>query len=143
MIHHEIAVQLGHPVEQVFAFLADSRNLPTWQSDLIEIEQLTAGPLRVGTQVREVRRQGPRQAENRAEVQVFEPNKRFTLKTTTEPQVTVSYSFEPHQDGTRLTYEFVMVTSGFMRLLEPLISGAIKKQSGQDLEKLKQVLAGA
>ena len=142
MIHHEVAIHLDHPVEQVFAFLADTRNLPAWQSDLIEIEQLTAGPLRAGTQVREVRRQGPRQAENRAEVQVFEPNKRFTLKTTTQPPVTVSYSFETHQGGTRLTYEFVMLTSGLMRLLEPLISGAIKKQSEQDFEKLKLVLAG-
>jgi uncharacterized protein YndB with AHSA1/START domain len=143
MIRHEIAVQLAHPVEQVFDFLVNPRNLPSWQSDLIEIEQLTAGPLRAGTQIREVRRQGPRQAENRAEVQVFEPNKRFTLKTTTQPQVTVSYSFEPHQGGTRLTYEFALLTSGLMRLLEPLISGAIKKQSGQDFEKLKQVLKSA
>ena len=35
-----------------------------------------------------------------------------------------------------------MLTSGLMRLLEPLISGAIKKQSEQDFEKLKLVLAG-
>ena len=142
MIHHEVAIHLDHPVERVFAFLADTRNLPAWQSDLIEIEQLTEGPLQAGTQIREVRRQGPRQAENRAEVQVFEPNKRLALKTTTQPQVTINYSFEPHQGGTRLTYEFVMVTRGFMRLLEPLISGDIKKQSEQDFEKLKLVLAG-
>src|SRR5207249_1443079 len=136
---YAITLQLAQPVEQVFAFLTDTRNLPAWQSDLIEIEQLTAGPLRAGTQVREVRRQGPRQAENRAEVQVFELNCRFALKTTTQPEVTVSYSFEPHAGGTQLTYEFAMLTSGLMLLLEPLISGAIKKQSEADFQKLRQV----
>jgi uncharacterized membrane protein len=140
MIQHEVSIQLNRPVEQVFAFLADTRNLPTWQSNLIEIEQLSEGPLRVGTQVREVRRMGQRPSENRAEVQVFEPNKRFALKTTTQPQVTVSYLLDAENGGTRLQYRFAMLTSGLMRLLEPLIAGAIKKQSDQDFEKLKRIL---
>jgi hypothetical protein len=140
MIQHEASIQLDRSVEQVFAFLAEPRNLPTWQSNLIEIEQLTEGPLRVGAQIREVRRLGQRPSENRAEVQVFEPNRRFALKTTTQPPVTVSYRFDAENGGTRLQYRFVMQTSGLMRLLEPLIAGAIKKQSDQDFEKLKHIL---
>ena len=140
MIQHEVSIQLSRPVDQVFAFLADPRNLPTWQSNLIEIEQLSEGPLRAGAHIREVRRIGQRSSENRAEVQVFEPNKRLALKTTTRPQVTVSYSVDAENGGTRLQYKFVMLTSGLMRLLEPLIAGAIKKQSDQDFEKLKHVL---
>ncbi len=142
MIQHKVAIQLNRPVEQVFAYLVEPRNLAAWQSNLIEIEQLTAGPLRAGAQIREVRRIGQRPAENRAEVQVFELNHRFALKTTTEPHVTVSYSFEPHNGGTHLKYEFGMQTRGLMRLLEPLIAGAIKRQSGEDLEKLKHILEG-
>ena len=142
MIQHEVSVQLARPVDQVFAFLADPRNLPTWQSDLIEIEQLTEGPLSAGSHIREVRRMGQRQSENRAEVQVFEPNQRLVLKTTTQPQVTVSYWLEADNGQTRLKYQFVMLTTGIMRLLEPLIAGAIKKQSDQDFEKLKHLLEG-
>ena len=41
MIQHEVTIHLNRPVEQVFAFLADSQNLRTWQSNLIENEQLT------------------------------------------------------------------------------------------------------
>jgi hypothetical protein len=140
MIEHEVSIQLSRPVEQVFAFLVDTRNLPTWQSNLIEIEQLSEGPLGVGSQVREVRRLGQRPSENWAEVEVFEPNKRFALKTSSQPQVTVSYSFDAENGGTRLQYRFVMLTSGLMRLFEPLIAGAIKKQSAQDFEKLKHIL---
>jgi uncharacterized protein YndB with AHSA1/START domain len=140
MIEHEVAIHLDHPVEKVFAFLAEPQNLPKWQSNRVEIEQLTEGSLGVGTRVREVRRLGQRSSQNRAEVRVFEPNKRLELKTVTEPDVTVSYSFEPEETGTRLKYRFVMLTSGLMRLLEPLIANTIKKQSEADLETLKHVL---
>jgi hypothetical protein len=140
MIQHEVSIHLGRPVDQVFAFLAEPRNLPSWQSNLIEVEQLSVGPLRAGSHIREVRRVGQRPSENRAEVQIFEPNKRFALKTTTQPQVTVSYSFDVENGGTRLEYRFVMLTSGLMRLLEPLIAGAIRKQSDQDFDKLKHIL---
>ena len=140
MIQHEVTLHLNRPVEQVFAFLADYQNLPTWQSDLIENEQLTEGPLRVGTRFREVRRTGPGKSEIQAEITDFEPNKGFSTKTTTKPQVTVSYWLEGENGGTRLNYKFVMLTSGMMRLLEPLIAGSIKQDTASDFQKLKHIL---
>lgn len=140
MIQHQVSVHINRPMEQVFAFVADAKNLRTWQSNLVENEQLTEEPARVGTRFREVRRTGPRQSEIQAEITVFEPHKHFATRTLTGPQVTVSYDFEDENGGTRLTYKFVMITSGFMRLLEPLISGSMKKDSNLDFEKLKHVL---
>jgi len=142
MIQHEVTIHINRPVEQVFAFLADAKNLRTWQSNLVENEQLTEEPLGVGTRFREVRRMGPRQSEIQAEITVFEPNKRFATKTLTKPQVTVNYAFEAEDGGTRLTNKFVMLTSGFMRLLEPLIASSIKKDTDSDFEKLKRVIEG-
>jgi len=140
MIQREVTIHINRPVEQVFAFLTDTKNLRTWQSNLVENEQLTEGPLRVGSRFREVRRTGPRNSEIQAEMTVFEPNKRFATKTLTKPQVTVSYTFDEENGGTRITYKFVMITSGFMRLLEPLIAGSMKKDSDSDFEKLKHIL---
>ena len=140
MIQHEVTLHLNRPVEQVFAFLADYQNLRTWQSDLIENEQLTEGPWRVGTRFREIRRTGPGQSEIHGEITDFEPNKRFSTKTSTKPEVTVSYSLKGENGGTLLNYKFVMLTSGIMRLLEPLMAGAIKKDTEQDFQKLKQIL---
>ena len=140
MIQREVTIHINRPVEQVFTFLADTKNLRTWQSNLVENEQLTKGPLRVGSRFREVRRTGPRNSEIQAEITVFEPNKRFATKTLTKPQVTVSYTFDEENGGTRITYKFVMITSGFMRLLEPLIAGSMKKDSDSDFEKLKHIL---
>jgi uncharacterized protein YndB with AHSA1/START domain len=140
MIQHEVTIHLNRPVEQVFAFLADTGKVATWQSNLIKMEQLTEGPLRAGSRFREVRRLGRWQSEIQAEITAFEPNKRFETKTTTKPQVTVSYSFEAEDGGTRLKHKFVMLTSGLMRLLEPLIAASIKKESESDFETLKRIL---
>lgn len=140
MIKHEVTIHLNRPVEQVFAFLADTRKVSSWQSSLIELEQLTEGPLRAGSRFREVRRTGPRQSEIQAEITDFEANKRFATKTITKPQVTVSYSLEGEDGGTRLNYKFVMLTSGMMRLLEPLIAGSIKKDTDLDFQSLKRIL---
>ena len=140
MIQHKITIHINRTVEQVFEFTADEKNLSKWQADFVEGEQLTEGSMRVGTRVREVRRMGPRQTEIQAEVTAFEQNRRFATKTLTTPKVTVSYEFESENGGTRVTYNFAMITSGFMRLLEPIISGSIKKDSKADFERLKQIL---
>lgn len=141
MIQHEVTIHLNCPVNQVFAFLADSRNLRKWQSNLIENEQLTEGAVRVGTNYREVRRTGPRQSEILAEVIVYdEVNKRFGIRTVTKPQVTINYALESEVGGTRIDYKFVMLTTGMMRYLEPLLAGSIKKDTDLDFQRLKRIL---
>ncbi len=140
MIQHEVTIHLNRPVEQVFAFLADTGKVSTWQSSLIELESLTEGPLRLGSRFREIRRLGRRDSEIQGQVTAFEPNKRLETKTTTKPEVTVSYSFDPENGGTRLRYKFVLLSSGIMRLLEPLIARSIKKERESDFETLKRML---
>jgi uncharacterized membrane protein len=140
MIQHEVTIHLNRPVEQVFAFLMDIGKLSTWQSNLIKMESITEGPLRAGSRFREVRRLGRKESEIQAEITAFEPNRRFETKTLTRPHVTVSYFFEAENGGTRLKHKFVMLTSGFMRLLEPMIASSIKKESELDFETLKRIL---
>ena len=140
MIQHRVTTHINRPVEQVFEFTANEKNLSKWQANFVEGEQLTEGSIRVGTLVREVRRMGPRRSEIQAEVTAFEENKRFGTKTLTTPNVAVSYEFESEEGTTRVTYTFTMITRGFMRLLEPIISGPIKKDAEADFERLKQIL---
>lgn len=140
MIQHEVTIHLDRPVEQVFAFLIDTSKLTTWQSNLIKSEQITEGPLHAGSRFREVRRMGRQESEIEAEITALETNKRLETKTVTRPQAMVSYWLTPEQGGTRLKYKFVLITSGLMRLLEPMIAGSIKKETKSDFETLKQIL---
>ena len=139
MIQHEVTIHLDRPVEQVFAFLLDTSKLTTWQSNLIKSEQITEGPLHAGSRFREVRRMGRQEFEIEAEITALETNKRLETKTVTRPQAMVSYWLTPEQGGTRLKYKFVLITSGLMRLLEPMIAGSIKKETKSDFETLKQI----
>lgn len=140
MIQHEVTIHLNRPVEQVFAFLMDTTQLTTWQTNLIKIDKITEGPLRMGSRFQEVRRLGRKESEIQGEITAFEPNKRFETKTLTKPQVTVSYLLEPEEGGTRVKHRFVMLTSGLMRLLEPMIAKSIRKENIMDFENLKRVL---
>jgi uncharacterized membrane protein len=140
MIQHEVTIHLNRPVEQVFEFLMDTTQLTSWQTNLIKIDKLTEGPLRLGSRFQEVRRLGNKESEFEAEITAFEQNKRFETKTLTKPQVTVSYFLEPEDGGTRVKHRFVMLTSGLMRLLEPLIVKSIREENVLDFENLKRVL---
>lgn len=140
MIQYEISVHINLPIEKVFTYVADARNLLNWQADLIENEQLTEGPIRVGSRFREIRQTGPRKANIQAEITAFEPNKRFATKIIVGPQATIQYAFNSEQGGTRVTYHFSLQTSGLMRLMEPLMAGPIKQGAEADFQKLKQIL---
>ncbi|HEX6035899.1 MAG TPA: SRPBCC family protein [Anaerolineales bacterium] len=140
MIQHEVTIHLNKPVEQVFAFLMDTSKLSTWQSNLIKSEQLTEGPLRTGSRFREIRRINNKEEEIQGEITALELNRRLETKTVTKPQAMVSYSLDPEEGGTRLRYKFTLITSGMMRLLEPVIASSIKKDTEGDFETLKRVL---
>jgi hypothetical protein len=118
----------------------DTTQLTTWQANLIKIDKLTEGPLRMGSRFQEVRRVGRKESGFEAEITAFEPNKRFETRSLTKPQVTVSYSLEPEDGGTRVKHRFVMLTTGFMRLLEPMIAKSIREENESDFEHLKRVL---
>ena len=51
----------------------------------------------------------------------------------------VSYVLDPEQGGA-LSYKFVLMISGPMRLMEPIMASAIKKGSEADFETLKRLL---
>jgi hypothetical protein len=120
--------------------VANFQNLKAWQENLVEIEQLTRGPMRFGTRFREVRKVNGRVTENQAEVTAYEPNKRFETTTLTGTHVTAGYVFEPEEGGTRLQYKFEMVTRGTMRLLQGMLARAIKLQLDAELARLKGML---
>jgi len=140
MIQHEVSIHLNRPVEQVFAFLVDTTRLTTWQTNLIKFDKITEGPLHLGSRFREFRRTGKTESAFQAEITAFEPNKCFETRTLGTPQVTTSYSLESEDGGTRVKHRFVMLTRGFMRLLEPMIAKSIREENEADFENLKRVL---
>ena len=55
MNRYEHTIDIACPVREVFTFISRPENFPLWQSSLLEIRRPGDGPMRVGSEVTEVR----------------------------------------------------------------------------------------
>ena len=139
----EDSVSIDRPVEAVFAFIADPTTYPRWRGDVVAVEPLTPSPLRRGSTFVQIIASFLGRQRFTFEVIGYEPSRQLELRATSGPvRPTVTYRVEPAEHGTRLTARIDVHTGGALRLLEPLMSGGVKKRNSQDLPKLKQVLEG-
>ena len=52
MAHVEGAITINRPVEEVFDFVADERIEPRYNTQMLRAEQISAGPIGLGTRFR-------------------------------------------------------------------------------------------
>ena len=69
---------IRRPVDDVFAFLADFENIPTWNYAIAQTKKTSPGPVGVGTTYRQLR-SIPDRSEEGFEVTVFEPTSRLEV----------------------------------------------------------------
>src|ERR671931_2018041 len=94
------------PPEQVFDYMTDPANLPRWQSTKTSVEQLTDGPPRLGTRVRErTKPPGGQEFEQVVEFTEFDRPRRVHVHIVEGPYpVDGTWSFEPEGAGTRVRF---------------------------------------
>ena len=102
----QVSQVIDRPVADVFHFLADEhvRNHPRWDPDM-ELEQISEGPIMVGTRIRRRNRRSGTPVEGSMEVVEFEPNRAFgTLIHDGPVEMHGRTTFEAVNDGqTRIT----------------------------------------
>jgi hypothetical protein len=114
-------VTIRRAIDDVFAFLADFENVPTWNYAIVETKKTSPGPVGVGTTYRQIR-SIPDTSEEGFEVTAFEPTSRLEVHGNIGHFIaTISYLLTPTGDGTRLTNVVnLKPSSGVLRLLAPL-----------------------
>jgi Polyketide cyclase / dehydrase and lipid transport len=132
---------IQRPVEDVFAFLADFENIPTWNYAIVETKKTSPGPVGVGTSYRQLRSMPDRREEG-FEVTVFEPASRLEVHGDIGPfTATISYLLAPVGDGTQLINVVELESaSGPLRLLAPLATSRVKAAVAANLNTLKKLL---
>jgi Polyketide cyclase / dehydrase and lipid transport len=132
---------IQRPVGDVFAFLADFENIPTWNYAILETRKTSPGPVGVGTTYRQLR-SIPHRSEEGFEVTVFEPTSRLEVHGEIGPfTATIGYLLAPVGDGTRLVNLVDLEpASGAVRLLAPLATSKVKAAVAANLNALKQTL---
>jgi uncharacterized protein YndB with AHSA1/START domain len=109
-------VEIARTPEDVFAFASDPAKLSVWQH-AEEVQQLTHGPVRAGTRLREVHTMIGRRRVELTEVVECEPGRVFHIRVLEGPPVDGRWEFEPTAGGgTRVTLTPLAHLSGRMRI---------------------------
>lgn len=145
MIEFTVETRIARCPAEVFAFVADPSKLATWQTNTVSVAQEGEGPLRLGTRLREIHRgPGGRAVESLVEVSELEPDRTFALKMIEGPlPVHARITFEPVGAGTLMRFRVHGQPAGAMRLAQPLLRLALKRQFAQHCARLKRILEAA
>jgi len=141
VIRYRIEETINRPMQEVFPYLADPTLHPKW-SPVSDVEVTPPGEIRVGTTVREMMKMGSKMAPFSWEVTEYSPGASFAFHSIEGPMNwDGSYAVEPVGDGsTRVIGTGEVGLKGWQRLLEPFMSGEMRRGEAAELGKLKALL---
>jgi carbon monoxide dehydrogenase subunit G len=140
VVNMEVSIVINRPVDEVFASLSDLEKNVMWRSGTVEAQQISTGPIGVGTTYRMVNSVFGRRLEGEAEVTEFEPNRKFVTKTRSGYSIEAERIFEVVEGGTRVTFVVNADLAGFFQLAEPLVAGMGKRRLESDVADLKDLI---
>jgi hypothetical protein len=113
------AILIGRPVEEVFDFVADSRNEPSFNPAMAGVELLTPLPIGRGTRFRA--RMGRAGTQMLVELTEFDRPHRLGSRTTSSMmQTSGALTFAADGDGTIMSWDWQVRPKGWMRMLGSL-----------------------
>jgi hypothetical protein len=132
-------VTIARPVDVVFDVVADERNEPKYNPDLVRSEMVTDGPIGIGARFLAVHKGRGRPLEMTVEVTEYDRPRRVG-STTATPAGTVrgGLTFEQVPGGTRMRWEWEMRPTGAARFLGPLVGIVGNRQERACWEGLKR-----
>jgi carbon monoxide dehydrogenase subunit G len=136
-----VAVVIACPPDEVFAFVSDARNRPSWD-DSVESEELTSPePIGVGSTVRTRMRSMGRDYELDWEIVEHEPPSHQRIESTSGPfSTTLLYDLTAGADGTSVRFSVTGRPTGLLRLMQPLIARTTQRNLDTGFARLKEVL---
>lgn len=141
MIRFERSYRIARPPAAVFAVLTDPSRLAEWQKGTVEVEQLTPGPITVGTRLREVHAAMGRRMNSVVEVSEYVPDSVFALRIVQGAlPVDGRWELAPSGEGTLLTFTAEGSVDGPARLLESVTSRFLRRQFDAHHERLRGLL---
>ena len=136
------SITIRRPPADVFAYVANGRNGPSWRSGVLDISLVSGDGL--GAVYRQgVRGPGGRRIAADYEVTGFEPNRRLAFRAIAGPvRPTGEYTFEETPDGTALTFSLDEPLSGWKRFVFGRPVQKTMDAEMKALDRLKELLEG-
>jgi uncharacterized protein YndB with AHSA1/START domain len=132
------SIEIERSPESVFDYLSDMANEPSWNPDCVSVEQLTEGPVDVGTRFRAKWKQSPFVE---AECTEHERPRHWRYMNGGPISVDLAITLEPSgADGTRMTAHGVWTPHGWFRLIFPIFARVMRRAEAQTVANAKRAL---
>lgn len=135
----EFKITIDRPIDEVFGFVSDFNNAPTWQPDVQEVRQ-SEGKTRVGTMVTERRRLRVLfyQLDMNADVTDYRLNRKLEYKGVIGAfPFVASYSFDPAGRSTNVTETLDVRVFALHRIFGGFIVGTLRRRTENTWRNLK------
>jgi carbon monoxide dehydrogenase subunit G len=133
-------ILIGRPVEEVFSFVSDPANLPSWQTAVVEVRR-PEGEIAVGSRFGETRHFVGKRFKTTVEVVELERDRVFAIRVVDGPlPITIRHLFAPEEGATRVTIAGEAELRGAMRVAGGIMAKAAEHDAGASLARLKAVL---
>lgn len=130
--------------KDLFKYLGEDlfQNYPKWSPEVQELEQLTPGPVQLGTLGRQVRLDMGRRSESRFKIFTFEPDVRLVFAGVSDPfRCTYELQDMNSEESTKLTFSFELLELlVVMRPFEGLVRSAIKDGAERTVQNIKRLV---
>lgn len=133
----EQVVDIDRSAEEVFAYLADWTNIPSWNYYVQQVRKLTPGAVAVGTVYEQVRRTD----RQRFQVIAHEPSQTIEVATLRgeRPSFRRRLELRSENGGTRV-HDFWELDTGHPSVVQRLSAARVRAAVGENLGLLKQLL---
>ena len=134
----ENSVEISRSPEDVFDYLSNVRNEPSWNPDCEWVEATSDGPIGVGSRFRAKWKQGP---VIETSITRFQRPRRWTYQNGGPVSLVLEITLEATPaGGTRLTSVGTWSANGPMRLIFPLFVRTMRKAEVEVMSNLRRAL---
>jgi carbon monoxide dehydrogenase subunit G len=141
MARYKATVDSPRSPDAVFAYLSDFSTAEEWDPGTVQSERLGEGPLGEGIEFRLVAAFLGRKTTLIYRIVEYEPPNAVTFRGENSTVVSVDrITFEPSDDGTRVTYDADLTLKGSLRVADPLLGLAFKRVGDHALAGLRRTI---
>jgi uncharacterized protein YndB with AHSA1/START domain len=137
------SITIRRPIADVFAFVADARNIPRWHADTAEVHLLSGDGRQAGSRLVDVIQTGKgKRMQAMVEITRSEPDRlwAFSAELGSFGGFDGCYRFEAVPAGTRVTFAEDLRLRGLFRLLRPLVSRQVGQTARANFARLRVLL---
>jgi uncharacterized protein YndB with AHSA1/START domain len=137
----EESIAIKRPIEKVFLYTLDIKSWPKWFTSVSNTERTSQGQFGVGTTVTAIGKGMGMKVKMIGKVTGYEPNKTWSKEFGTRNTIyNIRYSFDSIEGGTKVTQQFDIKLSGFMKLFSSTFANSTRKRMKVALNNLKNIL---